>query len=223
MNFNLTGTTGAASSHIKAFEISKVTFEGIESKSGTSKNGREWKAFQLNFKGDGWTFSPMFFCPTEDGEKRVSGETDGRKWELPSSMEDLIHNVAHFMFNISPEGFEKIKGKLSLELPKEFDKLVEILTKATKNSVGKEFYIKTVANNQGFANLPRSVKINSKTGESFFSNNWIATDPKNLSFTAAELKNKAAFENMKPSSMDKDDDIEEDTTTDTGDLELDDL
>ena len=63
----------------------------------------------------------------------------------------------------------------------------------------------------------------SKTGESFFSNNWIATDPKNLSFTAAELKNKAAFENMKPSSMDKDDDIEEDTTTDTGDLELDDL
>lgn len=222
MNFNLTSTTGAASSHIKAFEISKVIFEGIELKTGTSKNGRDWKAFQLNFKGDGWTFNPMFFCPGEDGEKRVSGETDGRKWEVPSSMEDLIHNVAHFMFVISPEGFEKIKGKLSLELPAEFDKLVEILSKATKNAIGKEFYIKTVANNQGFANLPRSVKINSKTGESYFANNWISTDANKLTFTAAELKSKAALENMKPSSMDKDDDIEEEPSTGE-DLDLDDL
>ena len=224
MNFNLTSTTGSASSHIKAFEISKVIFDGIELKSGTSKNGRDWKAFQLNFKGDGWVFSPMFFCPTEDGENRVTGETDGRKWELPSSMEDLIHNVAHFMFVISPEGFEKIKGKLSLELPAEFDKLVEILSKATKNSIGKEFYIKTVANNQGFANLPKSVKINSKTKESYFSNNWISTEPDKLTFTASELKSKAAFENMKPSPMPKDDDdIEEDSATTTDDLDLEDL
>lgn len=223
MNFNLTNTTGAASLHIKAFEISKVTFEGIELKSGTSKNGRDWKALQLNFKGDGWTFNPMFFCPGENGEDRVTGETDGRKWEIPSAMEELIHNVGHFMFVISPEGFEKIKGKLSLELPAEFDKLVTILDKATKPSIGKEFYVKTVANNQGFANLPRAVKINSKTGESFFSNNWISTDPKTLSFTPSELKSKAAFANMKPSPMKDDDDDIEETPAITDDLDLVDL
>lgn len=223
MNFNLSSTTGAASPHIKPFEISKVTFEGIELKTGTSKNGRDWKALQLNFKGDGWTFNPMFFCPGEEGDKRMSGETDGRKWEVPSAMEELIHNVGHFTYILSPEGFEKIKGKLSLELPAEFDKLVEILSAATKNAIGKEFFIKTVANNQGFANLPRSVKINSKTGESFFSNNWISTDETSLTFTASELKSKATLESMKPSSMkDDDDDIEEESTT-IGGLDLADL
>lgn len=227
MNFNLTNTTGAASAHIKAYEISKVIFEGIELKTGTSQNGRDWKALQLNFKGDGWTFEPMFFCPGEDGDKRMSGETDGRKWEVPSAMEDLIHNVGHFMHIIAPENFEKIKGKINLELPKEFDKLVEILKKATEKSIGGEFFVKTVANNQGFANLPRVVKINSKSGESFLGSNWISVDGKDLSFTANELKKKAAFAAMKPSSMkdDKDDDndLEEETSQTDGDLTLDDL
>ena len=110
-----------------------------------------------------------------------------------------------------------------MELPAEFDKLVEILSAATKNAIGKEFFIKTVANNQGFANLPRSVKINSKTGESFFSNNWISTDETSLTFTASELKSKATLESMKPSSMkDDDDDIEEESTT-IGGLDLADL
>ena len=224
MNFNLSNTTGAASQHIKAFEITKVTFEGIELKSGTSKNDRDWKALQLNFKGDGWTFSPMFFCPGEDGENRISGETDGRKWEMPSAMEELIHNVGHFMHVIAPENFEKIKGKINLELPKEFDKLVEILSKATEKSIGKEFFVKTVANNQGFANLPRVVKINSKSGESFLGSNWISVDGKDLSFTASELKKKAALASMKPSPApsDDDDDIEEDTDP-TKELDLEDL
>lgn len=227
MNFNLTNTTGAASTHIKAYEISKVIFDGIELKNGTSQNGREWKALQLSFKGDTGTFEPMFFCPGEDGDKRMSGETDGRKWEVPSAMEDLMHNVAHFMHVIAPENFEKIRGKISLELPKEFDKLVEILKKATEKSIGKEFFIKTVANSQGFANLPRVVKINSNSGESFLGSNWISVDGKNLSFTPNELKKKAAFAAMKPSSMkddkDNEDDLEEDTTSATEELTLDDL
>ena len=48
---------------------------------------------------------------------------------MPSAMEQLIFNVAHFLSVVAPENYEKIKGKLNLELPAEFDKLVEVLTK----------------------------------------------------------------------------------------------
>ena len=222
MKFNISNANTTAVQRIAPFTISKVAFKGIEAKEGKSKEGREWKAFQIKFDGESGVFDTMFFCPDAKGEERMSGDTGTYKWVMPSAMEQLIFNVAHFLSVVAPENYEKIKGKLNLELPAEFDKLVEVLVKATNSSIDKEFYIKVVANNKGYASLPNSVQINTKTDEAFFSNNWISANESELKFTARELKAKDALANTRPTVMP--DDLEDDSKTDdTDDLELDDL
>ena len=116
--FSLSNTNGVAVTRLQPWTITPVVFKGVEEKTGTSKDGSTWKAIQFKFSGDKGIFEPMFFCPKEGGDKRNSGETDGRKWELPSQIEQLALAIAHIVGTLSPAnkaGMIQIKAETNYE------------------------------------------------------------------------------------------------------------
>lgn len=115
MTFNLNNVKGTAVVRLKAWGIYDVVFKGIELAKGTNKEGNEWKAMKIKFSGEEGIFEPLIFCPGDGGNERVTGETGGKKWELPSALEQLQFTVSHVMTNLAPEMMEKfVKAVLVL-------------------------------------------------------------------------------------------------------------
>lgn len=198
MNFNLNNVSGNAVTTLKAWDIYTVVFKGLEVVKGTGSNG-DWKAFKFKVSGDKGTFEPMFFCPNAEGDKRKSGTSnDGKPWEMPSALESLQFAVSHIITKLAPEQMAKLaKACNSINLPEDFEKLVEYMQVALKGALNKQTQIKLIGNNKGYASIPNFVSIN-KEGIAYISNNWLGD---NLSFTAAELKKKETIAKAKPTPI----------------------
>jgi hypothetical protein len=215
MNFNLSKTNGTAVTRLKPWTISKVTFEGVELKTGTSKEGREWKAMQFNFKGDDGIFEYKVFCPGEKGDERVVGNTNGKDWEMPSAMEQLQFAIAHICTALAPAEYEKLKG-VELDLPKDFEKLTNAIKKILAKAVGSETNIKLVGNNKGYADVPKFVNINRTSKDAYISDNWLG---ENLAFSAYQLQQMKKSKDSTPTpapEVDADSSLEEDDDLDLG-------
>jgi hypothetical protein len=207
--FSLTNTNGSAVVRLQPWTINEVVFKGVELKTGTTKDGGIWKAIQFKFAGNNGIFEPMFFCPKEGGDQRPSGETNGRKWEMPSQMEQLAFAIAHVVGVMAPANYEKLK-KVSLNLPADFEKLVETVKKAMASAVNKSTNIKLIADNRGYAAVPNFININKESGEAYISNNWVG---ENLAFSAYEIKKMEAAKNAKPTAVEEtSEDIAEDSS-----------
>lgn len=218
MTFNLNNVKGTAVVRLKAWGIYDVVFKGIELAKGTNKEGNEWKAMKIKFSGEEGIFEPLVFCPGEGGDERTSGETGGKKWELPSPLEQLQFTVSHVMTNLAPDMMEKFTKAVSgLALPDDFEKLVEIMNKALAKSINKHTRLKLIGNNKGYASLPSFVGIN-KEGEAYISNNWLG---ENVAFSDYEVKKMNEQKNAKPTAV-SDDVVDADTTaSDNTDLDFD--
>ena len=208
--FSLTGTNGTAVTRLQPWTINEVVFKGVELKTGTTKEGSEWKAMQFKFAGNNGIFEHMFFCPKEGGDQRPTGETNGRKWEMPSQIEQLAFAIAHVVGTLAPANYEKLK-KVSLNLPADFDKLVDTVKKALSPAVNKATNIKLIGDNRGYAAVPNFININKDSGDAYISNNWLG---ENLAFSAWEIKKMEAAKNAKPTEVK--DDVEE-VSTDSAD------
>lgn len=215
MTFNLGNTKGTAIVRLKAWNIYDVVFKGLEYTQGTNKEGNIWKAMKIKFSGEEGIFEPLVFCPGEGGDERVTGETGGKKWELPSGIETLKFTIAHLLENLAPEYIEKF-SKVSVTLPDEFDKLVEILNKALAKAVNKQTKLKLIGNNKGYASLPNFISIN-KEGEAYISNNWLGDT---VAFSDYEIKKMNEQKNAKPSKVEDDVDATDDTAAGNDDLDF---
>lgn len=216
MNFNLSNTNGTAITRLKPWTISKVSLESVELKTGTSSEGRDWKAMQFNFKGADGIFEYKVFCPGEKGDERIVGTgSDGKEWEMASAMEQLQFAIAHICTALAPAEFEKLKG-VELDLPKDFEKLVMAVRKTLSKAIGVETNIKLVGNSKGFADVPKFVNINRTSKEAYLSNNWLG---ENLAFSPYEIQqmNKAAKSTPTPvSDIDDSDNSSEEDDIDLG-------
>lgn len=211
--FNLTNATQTtAITRLKPWTIEEVVFKGVELKKGTNKEGNEWKAIQFKFSGNNGIFEPMFFCPKEGGDERPSGKTGDREWVMPSQIEQLAFTLSHVVGTLSPAGYAALQ-KVSLNLPEQFDKLVEYVQKAVKPALNKTTHIKLVADNRGYAAVPNFININND-GECYLSNNWIGD---NLAFSAYEIKKMEQSKNAKPTDVENDDLSTSNETDDTND------
>lgn len=217
LTFNLNNVNGTATVRLKPWGIYDVVLKSIELVSGTNKEGKTWKGLKLKFSGEQGVFEPVIFCPA-DNDERPHGESDGNKWELPSSMEVLQCAIAHIVKILAPDMQEKlIKGASGLVLPDEFEKLVKILNTVLSKSFNKQTKIKIAGDNKGYATLPKYVSIN-KDGEAYLSNNWLGD---NLAFTASEVKSMEKQKNAKPTDMKASEDKLDETDTDNSDLDFD--
>lgn len=199
---------------LKPWTINEVTFKGVEYKNGTSQNGNNWAAMQFNFEGENGTYSKMFFCPNQNGFERRSGESSSGKWVLPADAEVLMEQLKYICTTLAKDAYAKVAGKIVVDLPGEFDKLYEYIAKILKGAVGTKTNIKLVADNRGYADIPRNaVRISSSDDSVYISNRWLGD---NLSFSAYELKTKDAAKAETPSKVD-------DLTTDDSLDNVDDL
>lgn len=198
MTFNLNNVNGTAVVRLKAWGIYDVVFKGIDLMKGTNKEGNAWKAMKIKFSGDEGIFEPMVFCPGDKGDERRTGETGGKKWELPSALEQLQYTVSHVMTNLAPEMMEKFsKAVTGLTLPDDFEKLVETMNKALSKAVNKKTKLKLVGDSKGYAALPSFVNIN-KDGEAYISNNWLG---ETVAFSDYEVKKMNEQKNAKPTAV----------------------
>jgi hypothetical protein len=195
MKFGLKNVKGTATNRLKAWNIYKVVLRDITYEHGTSKAGKDWQGMKVSFAGEAGSFDKTFFCPSEGGDERMSGESNGRKWTLPSNVEVFERTLAHLGENLSPEKYKKFKG-LEFNLPDEFEKLVVTFKEAMSPAINKETSLKLIANKQGYADIPNFVSISSKTDEAFISNNWIG---KNVTFSDREMENMRKAKEAKPS------------------------
>lgn len=214
MNFNLSKTNGTAVTRLKPWTISKVSLKGVELKSGTSQEGREWKAMQFNFEGENGIFEYKVFCPGEKGDERVTGTTNGKDWEMPSAMEQLQFAIAHICTALAPKEFEKLKG-VELDLPKDFEKLTKAVQQVLKNAIGVETNIKLIGNNKGYADVPKFVNINRTSKDAYISNNWLG---ENLAFSAYEMQQMKKAQNSTPTPAPEVEETE--TSSEDDDLDL---
>ena len=196
MKFNLKGVKGTASNHLKAWGIYDVVFRGVEYVEGTSAKGNAWQGMQVTFAGDAGTYSKTFFCPGDGAEERLSGESNGRKWTLPSNAEVFSAVLAHLGENLSPDKYKKFQ-ELEWDLPKDFEKLVAKFDEALAPAKNKATTLKLVANKKNYADIPNFVSVNSK-GDAVINNNWVG---KNVAFTDKELIAKEKRANEKPTEM----------------------
>lgn len=218
MTFNLNNVKGTAVVRLKAWRIYDVVFKGIELVKGKNKEGNEWKAMKIKFSGEEGIFEPLVFCPGEGGGERITGETGGKKWELPSALEQLQCSVAHVMANLAPEMMEKFsKAASGLAIPEDFEKLVETMNKALAKAVNKQTKLKLVGNNKGYASLPNFVGIN-KEGEVYINNNWLGDT---VAFSDYEVKKMNEQKNAKPTAVKDDVDNTDDTAVGNEDLDFD--
>lgn len=218
MIFDLNNVNGTAITRLKAWGIYTVAFKGVELMSGKNKDGNTWKAMKIKFAGDEGIFEPMIFCPGDKGGERVSGESNGKKWELPSALEQLKFTVSHLVTNIAPDLMEKVAKAVSgITLPDEFEKLVDVLNRALAKQVNKQVKIKLVGDKNGYATLPSFVNIN-KEGDAYISNNWLGDT---VAFTDYELKKRDAQKNAKPTTPTEDLDTADVDTSDNSDLDFD--
>lgn len=215
MNFNLSNTNGTAVTRLKPWTISKVSLKNVELKTGTSSEGRDWKAMQFTFEGENGIFEYKVFCPGEKGDERVTGTTNGREWEMPSAMEQLQFAIAHICTALAPAEFEKLKG-VELDLPKDFEKLTNAVKKVLAKAIGVETNIKLIGNNKGYADVPKFVNINKTSKEAYISDNWIG---ENLAFSAYQLQQMKKAKNSTPTpapDVDADTDSDSDEDFDLG-------
>lgn len=197
VNFDINAN---ASNTLKAWGIYDVFFKGFEYIEG-EKDGKKWQAMKIKFQGkEGGTFEPTVFCPGEKGMERVTGETMGKPWVLPSAMENLSFTLAYVANKLFKEVFDKNKDKLAVELPKDFKKLVEAMQKLAEagKAIDKETKIKVVGNKKNYASLPNFINI-SKAGDCYISNDWIGN---NIAFSAYELKKMKSQTEAAPTNMD---------------------
>lgn len=196
MTFNLANTKGTATMRLKAWNIYNVVFKGIEYVEGVNKDGKVWKAFKTKFSNEEGIFEPLTFCPGEKGDERLTGESGGKPWELPSAMESLMLTVAHLGEHLAPERFEKMR-KVAFNIPEDFKKLVDTLSKVLEPAVNKSTQIKLVGNKKGYATIPNFISI-SKEGEVYTSDNWLGD---NLAFTDYQVKQMQKQKDAKPTDM----------------------
>ena len=214
MNFNLSKTNGTAVTRLRPWTISEVSLESVELKTGTSAEGREWKAMQFNFKGDDGIFEYKVFCPGDKGDERVVGNTNGRDWEMPSAMEQLQFAIAHICTALAPNEFEKLRG-VELDLPKDFEKLTKAVRQVLAKAIGVKTHLKLVGNSKGFADVPKFVNINRTTKDAFISNNWIG---ENISFTPYEVQQMKKAANSTPTPAPDSDPVDDSADDDEIDL-----
>lgn len=204
-NFGTLATTQVSNSsaYLRPWNIySDVKFEGVEGPtSGVSQAGTKWEKYEFVFSSPDGKYTESIFTPVA-GKSNIRGKftnSEGHEVELPSEFERTMAFIAQVGNTFNPDGYKILQEKSSKI--KDFATLIQVFNKVIGQPdvktnlklVGKES-----SDGKVYAKLPTFVRINSKTGEAFTSDNFVGD---NVAFTAWELGKKKDYDNAKPKSV----------------------
>jgi len=202
--------TSTAGQYLRPYGIYKVNLTKIEKTTLKGKDGTEYPIVALEFTGcgdDKGTFTTNLFIPRteKDMERPTFKNNEGHEYNRPSSFENFQFTLMQIVHALNPTGEEKIKANGSKI--KTIDQFIDLIIKALTGKEKVETDLKLVGrtnNNVVYAALPSACGLN-KSGE-IFPVNFIG---ENLFFTNFELTQQKAYQNAKPTNMDKVDKEEE--------------
>jgi len=211
MNFNFnslenTSFTSTAGQYLRPYDIYKVNLTKIEKTElkGSKDPNATYPIIALEFTGCGdnkGVFTTNLFIPTseQDMERPTFKNNEGHEYQRPSRFENFQFTLMQIVHALNPTGEEKIKANASKI--KSIDQFIDLIIKALVGKEKVETELKLVGrNNNGtiYAALPAACGLN-KAGE-IFPVNFIG---ENLFFTNYELTQQKAYQNAKPTNMDR--------------------
>ena len=228
MNFNFNSLseqnfTSVAGQYLRPYDIYDVNLTKIEKTvlKGSKDPNAEYPIVALEFTGCGdnkGIFTTNLFVPTTeaDMERKMLKNANGHESPVPSRFEEFQFTLMQIVHALNPDGEEKIKANASKI--KTIDQFIDLIIKALNGKSNITTKLKLVGrNNNGtiYAAIPRACGIN-KAGE-IFPVNFIGD---NLFFTNYELTQQKAYQNAKPTNMDKVENSGSNSDVDLDNIEL---
>ena len=223
-NLENTSFTSNAGAYLRPYEIYPVNLTKIEKTElkGSKDPNAVYPVIALEFTGTGdnkGTFTTNLFIPTteQDMERQTLTNANGHENQVPSRFENFQFTLMQIVHALNPTGEEKIKANASKI--KSIDQFIDLVLKALNGKNNIETNLKLVGRKDAksgvtYAELPRPCGIN-KSGD-IFPVNFIG---ENLFFTNYEITQQKAYQNAKPTNMDK---VEKSNDA-SGDVDLDDI
>lgn len=224
--------TSNASAYLRPYNIYTVNLTKIEKTElkGSKDPNAIYPVVALEFTGTGenkGTFSTNLFIPqtNEDGVRPKFKNAEGHEYERPSLFENFQFTLMQIVSVLNPEGAKKIQEngkKLQAALDKDLktgvNLFVDLIIKALTGKNNIETNLKLVGRNSNgtvYSDLPKACGLN-KAGK-IFPVNFIG---ENLFFTNYELTQQKQYQNAKPTNMDKEDDVVDNSDVDLDNLDL---
>lgn len=165
---------------LKANEIHKVQLKEIKSEDLTGKDGRTYPVIYMKFENaEGETYEHRFFAPTE-----TVTLIDGKFGSQPSDYTQFRYTIQHFIEELNPNLFTQIKNGKKFSL-NNWNEMRIWVVKALTHGLNVDTELKLVADNKGYATIPKYPVGLNKSNELYLKTRFIG---KNLVFTAAEKK-----------------------------------
>ena len=202
---NFTSNSGQ---YLRPYGIYQVNLTKIEKTvlKGSKDPNAEYPIVTLEFNGcgdDKGVFTTNLFIPNsdQDMERPTFQNAQGHDYNRPSRFENFQFTLMQIVHALNPAGEEKIKAIASNSKIKSIDQFIDLIIKALTGKEKVTTNLKLVGRtNEGsvYAALPSACGLN-KSGE-IFPVNFIG---ENLFFTNYELTQQKAYQNAKPTNMDK--------------------
>lgn len=189
---------------LRVNEVHKVQLKEVEAQTLKGKDSKEYKVIYLKFQNDeGAIYEQRFFAPTA-----TEATTIGAYGKQASDVTQFRYSIQHLIEGINPKLFQEIKEGKKFEV-KTWDEMRSFVVKALTPGLNTNVYLKLLADNKGYATIPKYPVGMSKEGNPFMKTRFIASETqqteKPILFTEKEKKDmetQAKAATSKPTKMD---------------------
>lgn len=204
--FNIDNTINVENNstpRLKSNEIHKVQLKEVKAEELKGKDGKNYSVIYLKFQNnEGAVYEQRFFSPTS-----TEAVGDGAFGKQPTDLSQFRYTIQHFIEALNPGLFKQIKEGKKFAI-KDWDSMRKFVVQAFTPGVNTDIYLKLVADNKGYATIPKYPVSVSKSGELYMKTRFVASEEhyneKPIVFTDQEKKtmeNQAKADSAKPSSM----------------------
>lgn len=204
--FNIDNTINVESNstpRLKANEIHEVQLKEVNAEDLKGKDSKEYKVIHMKFQdSDGGIYEQRFFSPTSNDATTV-----GTFGDQPSDLTQFRYSIQHLIEAINPELFQEIKEGRKIEV-KTWEEMRKFAVKALTPGLNKNVFLKLLADNKGYATIPKYPVGISKEGNLYMKTRFVASTEaqaaKPMLFTDKEKKDmeaQAKANSAKPSKM----------------------
>jgi hypothetical protein len=204
--FNIDNTINVENNstpRLKANEIHKVQLKEVKADDLKGKDGKTYQVIYLKFQNDeGSVYEQRFFPPTA-----TDAIGTGSFGQQATDLSQFRYSIQHLIEALNPNLFKQIKEGKKFTI-KDWDSMRKFVVQAFTPGINIDVYLKLVADNKGYAAIPKYPVGLSKSGELYMKTRFVASvehqEEKPIVFTDQEKKNmenQAKANSAKPSSM----------------------
>jgi len=155
---------------LRVNEIHKVQLAEVKAEDLKGKDSKEYKVIYMKFQNeDGAIYEQRFFPPTA-----TEATTVGTYGDQPSDLTQFRYSIQHLIEGINPDLFKQIKEGKKFEV-KTWDEMRRFVVKALTPGMNTDVFLKLLADNKGYATIPKYPVGISKEGNMYMKTRFVAS------------------------------------------------